>query len=167
MAKFVSDQAEGLRRLLARHGSRAIAVTGGSAGVGGSTAVVNLAAALAAQGKDVLVVDEHAGDPRSIAALTGGASPERFAAFSRGEVALEAAVARHAAGFAVLGVPHGARAACKPSQLAAVFDGANITLLAVTGLTHRQAYADIFAITLIKTLAVFVVIAVYHLTGLV
>ena len=44
-------------------------------------------------------------------------------------------------------------------------NGAVITLLAVTGLTHRQSYRDIFAITLIKTLAVFVVIALYYLTG--
>ncbi|WP_232630982.1 GntP family permease [Methylobacterium sp. Leaf118] len=46
-------------------------------------------------------------------------------------------------------------------------NGAVITLLAVTGLTHRQSYGDIFAITLIKTAAVFVVIGVYYLTGLV
>jgi H+/gluconate symporter-like permease len=46
-------------------------------------------------------------------------------------------------------------------------NGAVITLLAVTGLTHRQSYKDIFAITCIKTAAVFVVIAVYYLTGLV
>lgn len=46
-------------------------------------------------------------------------------------------------------------------------NGAVITLLAVTGLTHRQAYKDIFAITLIKTFAVFVVIAAYYATGLV
>ncbi len=45
-------------------------------------------------------------------------------------------------------------------------NGAVITLLAVTGLTHRQAYGDIFAITCIKTLAVFFVIAFYYLTGL-
>jgi H+/gluconate symporter-like permease len=45
-------------------------------------------------------------------------------------------------------------------------NGAVITLLAVTGLTHRQAYGDIFAITLVKTTAVFVVIAVYYLTGI-
>jgi H+/gluconate symporter-like permease len=45
-------------------------------------------------------------------------------------------------------------------------NGAVITLLAVTGLTHRQAYKDIFVITLTKTLAVFVVIAVYYTTGL-
>src|SRR5688500_10640223 len=46
-------------------------------------------------------------------------------------------------------------------------NGAVITLLAVTGLTHRQSYKDIFAITLIKTLAVFFVIGMYYATGLV
>ena len=46
-------------------------------------------------------------------------------------------------------------------------NGAVITLLAVTGLTHRQSYKDIFAITLVKTAAVFVVIGVYYGTGLV
>ena len=46
-------------------------------------------------------------------------------------------------------------------------NGAVITLLAVTGLTHRQSYKDIFAVTCIKTLAVFVVIGVYYATGLV
>ena len=45
-------------------------------------------------------------------------------------------------------------------------NGAVITLLAVTGLTHKVAYKDIFAITLIKTAAVFVVIAVYYSTGI-
>lgn len=44
-------------------------------------------------------------------------------------------------------------------------NGAVITLLAVTGLTHRQAYRDIFAITIIKTMAVFVVIGVFYATG--
>ena len=46
-------------------------------------------------------------------------------------------------------------------------NGAVITLLAVTGLTHRQSYRDIFAITVIKTLAVLVVIAAYYLLGVV
>jgi len=46
-------------------------------------------------------------------------------------------------------------------------NGAVITLLTVTGLTHRQSYPDIFAVTVIKTLAVFVVIVVYRLTGIV
>lgn len=46
-------------------------------------------------------------------------------------------------------------------------NGAVITLLAVTGLTHRQAYRDIFAITLIKTAAVFVAIAAFYAFGVV
>ncbi|GAB7543824.1 GntP family permease [Cupriavidus sp. 8B] len=46
-------------------------------------------------------------------------------------------------------------------------NGAVITLLAVTGLTHRESYRDIFAVTLIKTLAVFFVILVFYLTGLI
>jgi len=46
-------------------------------------------------------------------------------------------------------------------------NGAVITVLAVTGLTHRQSYGDIFVITIMKTLAVFVVIGIYYATGLV
>ncbi len=38
-------------------------------------------------------------------------------------------------------------------------NGAVITLLAIAGLTHRQAYPDIFAITLIKTSTVFALAA--------
>ena len=46
-------------------------------------------------------------------------------------------------------------------------NGAVITLLAVSGLTHKQSYKDIFAITMIKTAAVFVIIGVYYATGIV
>ncbi|MBT2657584.1 GntP family permease [Bacillus sp. ISL-18] len=46
-------------------------------------------------------------------------------------------------------------------------NGAVITLLAVTGLTHKQSYKDIFAITVIKTLAVFFVIALYTIFGII
>jgi H+/gluconate symporter-like permease len=46
-------------------------------------------------------------------------------------------------------------------------NGAVITLLAVTGLTHKESYREIFAVTVIKTLAVFFVIAFYYVTGLV
>ncbi|NZA27404.1 GntP family permease [Luteimonas sp. SJ-92] len=44
-------------------------------------------------------------------------------------------------------------------------NGAVITLLAVTGLTHRQSYADIFAVTVISTATVFAVIGLFYLTG--
>lgn len=46
-------------------------------------------------------------------------------------------------------------------------NGAVITVLAVTGLTHKQSYKNIFVITCIKTLAVGVVIATFYLTGIV
>jgi len=42
-------------------------------------------------------------------------------------------------------------------------NGAIITLLAITGLTHRQAYKEIFAMTGIKVAAVLIVIAFYAL----
>jgi flagellar biosynthesis protein FlhG len=100
--KLVSDQAEGLRRLLARSGARVIAVTGGPDGVGCTTVVVNLAAALAQQGKDVLVIDECAGT-RSVSAMLGGLrGAGNFAAVVRGEMTLDDAAARHALGFSVL-----------------------------------------------------------------
>jgi H+/gluconate symporter-like permease len=46
-------------------------------------------------------------------------------------------------------------------------NGAVITLLAVTGLSHRQSYKDVFAITVIKTLAVLMVIGVFYGIGVV
>lgn len=49
MDKFGSDQAEGLRRMLARGGARVIALAAASSGVGNTTVAVNLAAALAQQ----------------------------------------------------------------------------------------------------------------------
>jgi H+/gluconate symporter-like permease len=45
-------------------------------------------------------------------------------------------------------------------------NGAVITAMFVTGLTHRQAYMPILWVTIIKTLAVPVVIIFYYLTGL-
>lgn len=45
-------------------------------------------------------------------------------------------------------------------------NGAVITLLAVCGLTHKDSYGDIFAMTVIKTSMVFIVIIFHSLTGL-
>ena len=44
-------------------------------------------------------------------------------------------------------------------------NGAVITVLAITGLTHKQGYKDIFVITLLKFAAVLVVTFFYSLTG--
>lgn len=46
-------------------------------------------------------------------------------------------------------------------------NGAVITLLAVTGLTHRESYRYIFVMTGIKVIASFLAIAVFYATGLV
>ncbi|MDP1997575.1 MAG: AAA family ATPase, partial [Gallionella sp.] len=57
------DQAEGLRRLLVLNQTQVITVVAGKPGVGRTSATINLAAALAYSGKDVLVLDEnHAPD---------------------------------------------------------------------------------------------------------
>ena len=55
------DQAEGLRRLLVLNQTQVITVVAGKAGVGRTSATINLAAALARSGKDVLVLDENHG----------------------------------------------------------------------------------------------------------
>lgn len=53
------DQAEGLRRLLMRASLRVVTVVGARPGLGATSVVVNLAAALARAGKQVLVLDEN------------------------------------------------------------------------------------------------------------
>ena len=55
----MTDQAEGLRRLLLRASARVITVAGARAGLGATSVVVNLAAALAQAGQEVLVLDEN------------------------------------------------------------------------------------------------------------
>ena len=59
MAERMGDQAAGLRRLFGREPSRIITFAAGSVGVGKSVLVANLAASLARQGKEVLVLDEN------------------------------------------------------------------------------------------------------------
>jgi H+/gluconate symporter-like permease len=46
-------------------------------------------------------------------------------------------------------------------------NGAVITLLAVTGLTHKTSYRDIFFLTCLKTVTVFVIIGIHYAIGLV
>ncbi len=62
MAEYRGDQAAGLRRLFGREQSRIVTFAAGSVGVGKSILVANLAAALARQGKEVLVLDENTKD---------------------------------------------------------------------------------------------------------
>jgi len=60
-AKAAIDQAEGLRRLLSRDALRIITVVSATAGVGKTSAVINLAVALARAGREVLILDESRG----------------------------------------------------------------------------------------------------------
>ncbi|WP_347558311.1 MinD/ParA family protein [Robbsia sp. KACC 23696] len=69
MDKFVIDQAEGLRRLVARRPLRIVTVLGPAAASGATTAARNLAAALRFHGKRALVIDEHAGQGQYPASL--------------------------------------------------------------------------------------------------
>jgi flagellar biosynthesis protein FlhG len=128
--KFGSDQAEGLRRLLARGGARVIALAGASAGVGNTTAAVNLAAALAQQGKDVLVIDECLGE-KSVSAMLGGLrGAGNFAAVMRGETPVDFAAARHALGFSVLAASRNNREGHTEAELSALLGGsADIVLI--------------------------------------
>jgi flagellar biosynthesis protein FlhG len=128
--KVVSDQAEGLRRLLARSGSRVLAVAGGSPGVGCTTAVVNLAAALAEQGKDVLIVDECT-RPGTVSAMLGGLrGAGNFGAVMRGDMPLETAAARHPLGFWVLAAPRAQDDAYSSVHVDRLLDGgADIVLI--------------------------------------
>ena len=61
MANSQTDQAEGLRRLLVQDSTRIATITSGGARAGRTTTVINLAAALAGEGKNVLVIDENVG----------------------------------------------------------------------------------------------------------
>ncbi|MFZ4535647.1 MinD/ParA family ATP-binding protein [Propionivibrio sp.] len=59
MAECHGDQADGLRRLFGREPPRIVTFAAGSIGVGKSILVANLAASLARQGKEVLILDEN------------------------------------------------------------------------------------------------------------
>ncbi len=70
MAELRGDQAEGLRRMLARNTARIITLVSGCNGVGKSSVAVNLATVLAARGARVLLIDENRG-PASSSAMLG------------------------------------------------------------------------------------------------
>ncbi len=126
----MTDQAEGLRRLLAGRSSRVVAVTGGPAGVGCTSTVVNLAAALAALGKDVLVVDERA-DVHSAAATLCGAWLR------------EGEPVRHELGFSVLGAARLARAGYAEHDPAELLDHAADIVLVDAQLDAHGAFSPL------------------------
>ena len=65
-----SDQAEGLRRLLGRNMARVITLEAGASGAGKTSVAVNIAAALATRGMQVLLLDANSG-AANVSALLG------------------------------------------------------------------------------------------------
>ncbi|SFM65045.1 flagellar biosynthesis protein FlhG [Variovorax sp. OV329] len=102
MSKIVSDQADGLRRLLARAPVRVMAVAGLLRGMGVTSVVMNLAAALAQQGRQVLLLDEHHPAPESICSLWNIAPAASLADVMAQRMGVEDAMARAPCGVGVL-----------------------------------------------------------------
>ncbi|HEX7684744.1 MAG TPA: AAA family ATPase [Trinickia sp.] len=145
MAKQVTDQAEGLRRLLAKSGSRVVAVTGGPVGVGCTSTVVNLAAALAMLGKDVLVIDERLG-ANAVSTMLGGVHARgSVRAVLNGEIELERACARHELGFSVLAASHENCAGFSAAQLGMLLAGPADVVLVDARLDRQGALSALAA----------------------
>lgn len=94
------DQAEGLRRLLVLNQTQVITVVAGKAGVGRTSAAINLAAALARSGKNVLVLDENHG-PNNLPGRMGLAARHDLLDVAQGKCGLCDAVLS-AKGFGIL-----------------------------------------------------------------
>lgn len=94
------DQAEGLRRLLVNNQTRVVTVVSGKQGVGRTSMTINLAAALARSGKDVLVLDENPAPYNLLDRLMLSARHDLLSV-AQGKCALQQAVL-HAHGFSIL-----------------------------------------------------------------
>lgn len=94
------DQAEGLRRLLVGNRTQVISLVSGKARVGSSSATLNLAAALARSGKDVLVLDENH-TPNNLSTMLGLPARQDLLDVACGKCSLDQA-ALPAKGFHVL-----------------------------------------------------------------
>ncbi|CAN7546467.1 GntP family permease [Pseudoduganella sp. LjRoot289] len=99
----------------------------------------------------------------ALAGITGSASGGMSIALAAmSDTFIQAATAAHIP----MEVLHRVAAMASGGMDTLPHNGAVITLLAVSGLTHKTSYGDIFAVTCIKTMAVFVVIAAYYLLGI-
>lgn len=101
MVRAINDQAEGLRRILQSDSVPVIAVTSGSNGMGKTTAVVNLAVALAMAGRRVLILDENQ-DGNNAGAQLGLKARYDLLDFLKGEKSLDQIVLRGPAGVALV-----------------------------------------------------------------
>lgn len=108
MNKLVADQADGLRRLLAPTQARVVAVAGMGQAAGGTTIAMNLAVALAGQGRNVLLLDEHCPAEGSACEVWDIDPLGSLADVAGGRLTLDGAEVRAACGVRVLPAPPGA-----------------------------------------------------------
>ncbi|MDR6536906.1 flagellar biosynthesis protein FlhG [Variovorax soli] len=101
-SKVVSDQADGLRRLLAQTRTRVLAFASMGRGVGVTSVAMNLGAALACQGRDVLLLDEHGTGAGTACAAWGIDAAGTLADVAAGRRSLQGAAAHAPCGVEVL-----------------------------------------------------------------
>lgn len=101
VADLYSDQAAGLRRLFGKKQVAVVAFAAGGLGVGKTVALVNLAAVLAKQGREVLIVDEN--PPHDgVASALGLLTHQDFIHVLQGESKLEEVIVQAGQGISVL-----------------------------------------------------------------
>ncbi|MDA8382358.1 MAG: hypothetical protein M0037_04705 [Betaproteobacteria bacterium] len=108
MGQAPYDQAEGLRRLLARGETRIIVFASGCKGSGQTSAILNLGAALSRGGRHVVVLDE-AGGRLSLSHALGVDRSRDLVSLARREHALHELLEEHADILRVIPVAHGLR----------------------------------------------------------
>ncbi|WP_211464038.1 P-loop NTPase family protein [Collimonas silvisoli] len=123
MNKVVSDQADGLRCLMAQHSgmhaAHVIALVGSSPRIGVTSVALNLAAALVQQGKEVLLLDEQSGAHPATAKWAGaGVAAGSWSEVAAGGLPLSLAASRMACGALLLPV----RSTCRRDPATAEAD---------------------------------------------
>jgi flagellar biosynthesis protein FlhG len=123
MVDFRRDQADGLRCLLERGHLRAMTVTAGCHGVGKTSVVVNVAAACAARGHRVLIIDENYG-PANVSGVLGVRARFDLNHVMRRSCGLEEALVEGPTGVSILPAASGARAvsALRPQEQAQLIE---------------------------------------------
>lgn len=104
----IHDQAEGLRRLLVQDFVRIVTVTSGNAGTGKTTTVINLAAFLAGNGKNVLLIDENVSASNLSATLGLNAHRDLLDVIRRDKT-LDQVIVTHGEGLYILPAGRGMR----------------------------------------------------------
>lgn len=101
----VHDQADGLRRLLGKGGLRVLRLNSGRRGMGKTSVAVNLAAAMVAKGREVLILDENA-TQGNVGDHLGQRARRDLLQVVRGECSLDQTIHR-VAGISILAAARG------------------------------------------------------------